>query len=152
AGEHAGIDQKYFIVKTRPDAPTLLHRMPYHNMRCLISFQELVYLRGPLLVGPLVVAAKPQRTIHPHTQPLWVLQKLQKSFLSPVIRSDPSLALGDNFRLDHGADFLKVEKWQNQFLVDHVLFVGVELLDFLADVAVYGVKFYRCHGRRESAV
>src|SRR6266481_6530684 len=61
AVEHAGIDQEHFVAKARPDATTLLHRVPYHNVCRLVSLQHLAHLRCALFVAPLVVTAKPQR-------------------------------------------------------------------------------------------
>src|SRR6266850_1753641 len=75
AAEHAGVDQEHFVAKARPDATTLLHRVPYHNVFRLVSLQHLAHLRCTLFVVPQVVTAKPKRAINPHTEPILMLQE-----------------------------------------------------------------------------
>src|ERR1700741_3743298 len=65
AAEHTGVDQEYFVAEARPDATTLLHRVPYHEVCRFVTLQELADLRCPLFVAPMVVTAKPQRAVDP---------------------------------------------------------------------------------------
>src|SRR6267143_6108037 len=68
AAQHAGVDQEHFVAKARPDATTLLHRVPYHNVCRLVTLQELARLRHTLFFAPMVITAKPQRTINAHAE------------------------------------------------------------------------------------
>src|SRR5467141_5448738 len=74
--EHAGVDQEHFVAKARPDATTLLHRVPNHNVCGLVILQELARLRCTLFFVPLVVTAKPQWAINAHAEPIFMPQEL----------------------------------------------------------------------------
>src|SRR5207247_5530487 len=98
-------------------------------------------LRGTLFFAPLVVTAKPQRTINTHAEPVAISQEPYQPGLSLLIRGHPRLALSRDLRLDGGRNFLKSKKRQDHVLLEQVLFGGIEGFDFVVDVGIVSVKF-----------
>src|SRR6266478_6976026 len=141
AAEHAGVDQEHFVAKTRPDATTLLHRVPYHNVCRLVTLQELAHLRCALFGAPLVVTAKPQRAINPHAEPIFVPQELQNPSLAFIGGGHTRLELSDDFRVKHTIQFLQSKKWQNQLFILQILFRGIKCLDFVVDPLIHRIQF-----------
>src|SRR5262245_27795420 len=90
------------------------------NTECL---DECLNLRRTLLIRPLRVAAKPERTIVVDTQPVaQTKERLQRlrifsfQFVHSPARS--------------GGEFVDSAARLREFLVDYKLFVGIESLDF----------------------
>src|SRR5580658_549568 len=109
-------------------------------------------MRCTLFFAPLVVTAKPQRTINLHAEPLSILQELYEPGLALLVRRHRRLALSREFRLDDGGNLLKVKKRENYLLVLQVLFGGIECLDFVADLSIDRIKFHLGQVRMDSAV
>src|SRR5229473_3262290 len=141
AAQHAGVDQEHLVAKARPDATTLLHRVPYHKVCRLVSLQELAHLRCALFVAPQIVTAKPQRAINPHTEPILMPQELLDLSLAFIIGGDTRLELSDNFRLKNIIDFLQIKEWQNKLFIQQIMFRGIKCLDFVMDPVIHRIKF-----------
>src|SRR6266850_3699565 len=152
AAEHAGVDQEHFVAKARPDATTLLHRVPYYKVCRLVSLQDLAHLQCTLLFAPLVVTAKPQRAVNPHAEPISMAQELLDSSLALIVGRDTRLELRDEFRLKHIIDFLQIKEWQNHLFILEILFRGIECLDFVVDPIIHRIKFCLGQVRMNSSV
>src|ERR1700680_2434037 len=152
AAKHAGVDQKHFVAKARPYAATLLHCVAYHNVCRLVTLQDLADLRRSFFFAPLVITAKPHRTVNPHTEPIFMLQELLDLCLALIVGGDTRLELSADLRPKHTVDFLQSEEWQNQIFILQILFRGIECLDFVVDPIIYCVKLRLGQLRRNSSV